>query len=79
MAWTNLNKAVRLLRYLWNGFQKATTEKRFHPTQKPVAVMQWCIVQAGRPEIIFDPFMGVGTTGVNVEKKRKTEYRKYVA
>ena len=64
MAWTNLNKAVRLLRYLWNGFQKAKPEERFHPTQKPVTVMQWCIVQAGHPETIFDPFMGSGSTGV---------------
>ena len=64
MAWTNLNKAVRLFRYLWSGFLRAKPEERFHPTQKPVALMKWCILQAGQPETIFDPFMGSGTTGV---------------
>lgn len=35
-----------------------------HPTQKPLALMKWCIEQAGNPETILDPFMGSGTTGV---------------
>ncbi len=26
--------------------------------------MAWCIEQAGNPDIILDPFMGSGTTGV---------------
>ena len=26
--------------------------------------MEWCIKQIGNPEIILDPFMGSGTTGV---------------
>ena len=37
---------------------------REHPTQKPLALMHWCIEQAGNPETILDPFMGSGTTGV---------------
>jgi site-specific DNA-methyltransferase (adenine-specific)/modification methylase len=67
LAWTNLPKAVRIFRHLWNGMLRAGEEKgvqRVHPTQKPVAVMQWCIEQAGMPETIIDPFMGSGTTGV---------------
>lgn len=35
-----------------------------HPTQKPVALMTWCIGQAGDPATIVDPFMGGGSTGV---------------
>lgn len=48
LAWTNLKKAVRLIRFKWNGFNQAdmaNKENRLHPTQKPVAVMQWCIQQ----------------------------------
>ena len=42
----------------------ANKEGRVHPTQKPLAVMSWCIEQAGNPQTILDPFMGSGTTGV---------------
>jgi len=34
-----------------------------HPTQKPLALMTWCIERV-RGETILDPFMGSGTTGV---------------
>ena len=35
-----------------------------HLTQKPLALMAWCIERAGRPALTLDPFMGSGTTGV---------------
>ena len=38
---------------------------KVHPTQKPLAVMSWCIEQCkNTPQTILDPFMGSGTTGV---------------
>jgi site-specific DNA-methyltransferase (adenine-specific)/modification methylase len=66
LAWTNLPKAVRLKRYLWNGCMRANGEKRGdHPTQKPVGVMAWAINHVPAPNrTILDPFMGSGTTGV---------------
>lgn len=65
LAWTNLPKAVRRLRYLWNGMLKATGETRGdHPTQKPVGVMSWCLQQVPDASSVIDPFMGSGTTGV---------------
>jgi site-specific DNA-methyltransferase (adenine-specific) len=33
-----------------------------HPTQKPAAVMEWCIVKANQEGLILDPFMGSGST-----------------
>ncbi|MBV7502055.1 DNA methyltransferase [Achromobacter sp. ACM05] len=67
LAWTNMKKAVRLIRWMWNGMLQqdmANKEIREHPTQKPVPVMTWAIQQAGCPGTILDPFMGSGTTGV---------------
>lgn len=67
LAWTNMQKAVRRLCWMWNGMLQqdmANKEVRVHPTQKPVPVMKWCIDQAGKPQTILDPFMGSGTTGV---------------
>jgi len=40
------------------------TTKRVHPTQKPIALMLWCLEIAKYPDIILDPFMGSGTTGI---------------
>ena len=66
MAWTNLPKAARLIRYMWNGMLREKGAQRGdHPTQKPVEVMKWCIGHLPDPaETILDPFMGSGTTGV---------------
>jgi site-specific DNA-methyltransferase (adenine-specific)/modification methylase len=66
LAWTNLPKAVRRIRYMWNGMLRANGEVRGdHPTQKPIGVMKWAISHLPEPnDTILDPFMGSGTTGV---------------
>lgn len=66
LAWTNLPKAVRRIRFMWHGMLRANGEQRGdHPTQKPIGVMEWCIGQLPMDAtIILDPFMGSGTTGV---------------
>ena len=66
LAWTNLPKAVRRIRYMWNGMLRANGEVRGdHPTQKPIGVMAWAINHVPEPcRTILDPFMGSGTTGV---------------
>lgn len=35
-----------------------------HPTQKPVALMRWCLAKLPTAGTILDPYMGSGTTGV---------------
>ncbi len=43
-----------------------------HPTQKPVSVMQWSLGFVNGAEMILDPFLGSGTTGVAaVQEARK--------
>ena len=63
-AWTSLIGRARLFSYCANGGFVAK-EKREHPTQKPVALMKWCLGLCSAPgDTILDPFMGSGTTGV---------------
>lgn len=66
LAWTNLPRAVRRIRYMWHGMLRANKEQRGdHPTQKPLGVMEWAIGHVPEPNrVILDPFMGSGTTGV---------------
>jgi len=65
LAWTNLRGAVRIFKYRWNGMLQEdmkNKEYRWHPTQKPIPLMKWCILKADPIETILDPFMGSGTT-----------------
>jgi DNA modification methylase len=61
LAWSSQNKAARRIHY---ARALAMKDGKEHPTQKPVAVMRWCLEHAGRPTMTLDPFMGSGTTGV---------------
>ncbi len=36
--------------------------RKVHPTQKPIALMQWCLGLVPDANTILDPFMGSGTT-----------------
>jgi DNA modification methylase len=62
LAWTNYGKAVRLIRHQWHGMLRKGKEPRFYPTQKPLSVISWAILQAPEHKTILDPFMGSGTT-----------------
>jgi DNA modification methylase len=72
LAWTNLKKAVRRLRYRWNGMLQepgCPRTIREHPTQKPEAVMRWALMQAPSEAMtVLDPFMGSGTTLVAAKR-----------
>jgi site-specific DNA-methyltransferase (adenine-specific) len=59
MAWTSIDEVARIHK-LVNG-----REEKSHPTQKPLELMRWCVSNY-TPEgsVVFDPFMGSGTTGV---------------
>jgi DNA modification methylase len=64
LAWTNLRRAVRRIQYRWHGMIRDGEDERVHPTQKPVAVMRWCLGFLPERCTVFDPYMGSGTTGV---------------
>lgn len=61
LAWTSQQKAARVFTY---GRGAAVRDGKQHPTQKPIALMQWCLGFLPDARTILDPFMGSGTTGV---------------
>jgi site-specific DNA-methyltransferase (adenine-specific) len=65
LAYTSLDGGgVQGKSLLWSGFRReCEVREHYHPTQKPVALMQWC-VEMLKGETILDPFMGSGSTGV---------------
>lgn len=63
LAWTSRECALRI--YTKNRAE-LLRDGAVHPTQKPVALMRWCIRQLDLPSgsLILDPFCGSGSTGV---------------
>jgi len=61
-AWSSQWNAARIFDY---PRSLALRDGKEHPTQKPVALMEWCcdVILKG-PQTVLDPFMGSGTTGV---------------
>jgi len=64
LAWTNRDAPIRIKRHSWNGANAKELKDwdRFHPTQKPVGLMQWCMQFYPKAMSVLDPFMGSGTT-----------------
>jgi len=59
LAWTNYGCRLRVLSHHWSG------EEKLHITQKPLPVITWAIeICPGTPALIYDPFLGSGTTMV---------------
>ena len=63
LAWTNLpGIALKMFRYCGAGLM-AEEQDRWHPTQKPIALMKRCLCSvAGLVGKVLDPFMGSGST-----------------
>lgn len=71
-AWIKGRGKDRIFSHLWKGICKASEKggkERWHPTQKPVALMSRCLLEVGRRPIV-DPYMGSGTTGVACAKAK---------
>jgi len=65
LAWTNLAGKPRVFRHLWSGNYRASEQgTAYHPAQKPVALMSWCICVAKLERTtptILDPYCGSGS------------------
>lgn len=70
LAWASFDANVRI--FEWDPLARGDYKGKSHPTQKPIALMKWCVDQCGTPQTILDPFMGSGSTGVAaIEMGRK--------
>jgi DNA modification methylase len=67
LAWSDYGKA-RFFKHVWDGGMRegeAANREFCHPSQKPIELMTQCVRDLPPDaEIILDPFMGSGTTGV---------------
>ena len=60
-AWSSQHRAARIFNY---ARATALQDGKEHPTQKPIALMKWCIDMIPKADSILDCFLGSGTTGV---------------
>ena len=77
LAWTNQKTAVRKFEHMWNGMVKASEhgQKRVHPTQKPIALAEWCFDEYAKDcETVLDLFGGSGSTLIGCETRNKRGY-----
>jgi len=70
IAWTNATGTTRIFEHQWCGAFKDSErgQRAVHPTQKPVALMEWCLGFLPEAKTILDPFMGSGTTLVACQR-----------
>jgi DNA modification methylase len=77
LAWTNQDTKVRTFQHRWSGICKASEhgEKRVHPTQKPIALAEWCFnIYGQKCDTILDLFGGSGFTLMACETKDKKAF-----
>ena len=64
LAWVNGldRRSVRIFRHQWCGVRRASENgaRPMHPTQKPVALMSWCLGFFPEARTVVDPYMGSG-------------------
>lgn len=73
IAYCSMHESTRLFRYMWNGMNqgksiseghimqgdKSKNEKRIHPTQKPVNLYKWTLMNYAKPgDKILDTHVG---------------------
>lgn len=59
-AWCSWDGNARI--YSRDPLARGDYRNKVHPTQKPLALMQWCLSLVPDAQTVLDPFMGSGTT-----------------
>ena len=70
LAWSSIKGPARVFWHMWNGGLRDSERgiARVHKTQKPIALMEWCLGFLPSAATILDPFMGSGTTLVACQR-----------
>jgi len=65
LAWTSLFLRCDLVELLWAGYKKCEQTDRIHPTQKPVKLYEWLLINyAKEGDKILDTHYGSGSHGI---------------
>ena len=70
-------ESVRIFRHLWKGMIKESEhgQARVHPTQKPIALAEWCLEELDpKGSTVLDLFGGSGSTLIACEKLKRKCY-----
>lgn len=67
-AWVSKQSPAKLFK------SRVVQEVKYHPTTKPIELFKWCLTFFPDAEIVFDPFLGSGTTAVACKQLN----RKYI-
>lgn len=71
LIWNNSKHPTRYLQHMWNGVLRDSEvgSVSYHPTQKPIVLMEYFIQHYTKStDVILDPFMGSGATGIAAVK-----------
>ena len=72
LIWSKSKHKRDILRYKWAGIfgmEKQDIKTRVHPNQKPIFLIEYLIDKyTEHGDVVFDPFMGSGTTAVACER-----------
>ncbi len=69
LAYTSFNRSLKKYKYTWCGFRQGPTnqriENRIHPTQKPVKLYEWLLMNyAKEGDKILDTHLGSGSIAI---------------
>ena len=73
LAWTNSDTSAKLFTHKWNGMLRDSERgKRWHPTQKPAALAEFCInLFTNENEVVLDPFGGAGWSLIAAQQSNR--------
>lgn len=75
LAWTNLGMPARLISIMWQGMiREGESDKRVHPTQKPIELSCKIINMTDKCNNILDLFGGSGSTLIACEQLNRKCY-----